>query len=79
MTLSATPLGYDDMPWVDDAACRASSPDLFFPSAGRNGDREAKAVCARCPVRSECLAYALRTQQLDGVWGGMNSRERGRL
>ncbi len=30
----------------------------------------AKAVCAGCQVRRECLQYALATRQLHGVWGG---------
>lgn len=39
---------------------------------------EAKAVCARCPVTAECLAYALVHDERYGVWGGKTSRERGR-
>jgi hypothetical protein len=30
-------------------------------------------------VRPECLAFALETQQVHGVWGGMGERERARL
>ena len=51
--------------WRERAACRSGvDPDLFFPvaesGAARNGQvRAAKAVCARCPVRSDCLAEAL--------------------
>ncbi|HEX4288967.1 MAG TPA: WhiB family transcriptional regulator, partial [Trebonia sp.] len=32
--------------------------------------------CARCPVRSECLDFALRTRQMHGVWGGTTAEER---
>jgi Transcription factor WhiB len=37
---------------------------------------QAKAICAGCPVRRECLAFALRTHQVHGVWGGLSEQER---
>jgi WhiB family redox-sensing transcriptional regulator len=37
---------------------------------------EAKAVCAACPVRIDCLGYALETGQDAGVWGGTSEKER---
>jgi WhiB family redox-sensing transcriptional regulator len=37
---------------------------------------EAKTVCARCEVRGECLAFALATRQLHGIWGGTSPEER---
>ena len=37
---------------------------------------EAKAVRARCLVRRQCLAFALRTRQVHGVWGGLTEEER---
>jgi WhiB family redox-sensing transcriptional regulator len=36
----------------------------------------ARAVCRYCPVRVECLEYALATRQEDGVWGGTTPWER---
>jgi WhiB family transcriptional regulator, redox-sensing transcriptional regulator len=66
--------------WRSAAACRSCDPDLFFPvsSTGLAMEQEAKAkaVCARCRVRRECLAFALRTRQVHGVWGGMSEQER---
>src|SRR5260370_38817788 len=66
--------------WRSAAACRFADPDLFFPvsSSGQALEQvaEAKAICARCPVRRECLAFAQRTGQLHGVWGGMSEQER---
>lgn len=64
--------------WVEDwaarAACKADTPDaLFVRGAEQN---KAKAVCAGCPVRTECLAEALDNQIEWGVWGGMTERER---
>jgi len=66
--------------WRSLAACQSADPDLFFPisSSGGSGAQvaEAKAICARCRVRRECLAFALRTHQVHGVWGGMSEQER---
>ena len=66
--------------WRMSAACRSAEPELFFPvSAGGRSAAEterAKAVCARCPVRRECLQFALATRQAYGIWGGMSEGER---
>lgn len=66
--------------WESRAACLDSEPDLFFP-IGHAGPAlrqvaQAKAVCARCHVRLECLQYALATRQAHGVWGGTSEEER---
>lgn len=70
----------DDTPWEEEAACRGSDPELFFPvsTTGPSIDqiRRAKAICARCPVRQPCLAYALATGQDFGIWGGCDEAER---
>src|ERR1700761_357877 len=66
--------------WRPLAACRLTDPDLFFSLSERgNGVRQvaaAKAICAGCAVRRECLAFSLRTRQVYGIWGGMTERER---
>jgi WhiB family redox-sensing transcriptional regulator len=41
--------------------------------------RIAKKVCRRCPVRAECLAYAVEVKVELGVWGGMTPTQRRRL
>ncbi len=41
--------------------------------------RRAKAVCAGCPVQAECLAFAVETRQVHGVWGGLGEEELARL
>ena len=78
-TLRRSP-GLGDRDWPYSASCRSADPELFFPvsSSGLSVAQvaEAKAVCAGCPVRRECLAFALRTHQTDGVWGGLSERER---
>ena len=64
--------------WFDDAACRSAGLEVFFPvSESQSG--EAKAICAVCPVREECLEHALAIRPGDGVWGGLTATERHRL
>ena len=60
--------------WAARAACRTTDPDsLFVQGAAQN---RAKAICAGCTVRTECLADALDNKVEFGVWGGMTERER---
>jgi WhiB family redox-sensing transcriptional regulator len=66
--------------WVERAACRRMSPALFFAVARSEHTRvevkAAKAVCAICDVQEECLEFAIRTGQREGIWGGLTDRER---
>lgn len=64
--------------WMAEAACRDRDPSFFFPSTG-DGVLRAQVVCARCPVKAECLDYALTNEIHHGVWGGMSERARRRL
>lgn len=64
--------------WADLALCAETDPEAFFPEKG-GSTREAKKVCRACPVRAECLEYALVTDQRFGIWGGLSERERRRL
>ena len=64
--------------WVNQAACAGLDPDLFHPTRGEPTDA-AKTICEACPVRAECLDYALRTNQQFGIWGGLTEQARGRL
>ena len=64
--------------WQEEANCLGVDPDLFFPERGAS-TREAKAVCAGCEVRVDCLEYALANGEKFGIWGGLSERERRRL
>jgi len=64
--------------WMRDAKCRGIDPAEFFPSDGLGVDR-ARRVCDDCPVRAECLEYALEYRIEHGVWGGASERERRRI
>jgi WhiB family redox-sensing transcriptional regulator len=65
---------------MERAACLTAEPDLFFPvSAAGPAVAQvvaAKTVCRGCPVRTECLSYALQTAQDYGIWGGATEEER---
>ncbi|MEA2829070.1 MAG: WhiB family transcriptional regulator, redox-sensing transcriptional regulator [Actinomycetota bacterium] len=64
--------------WRQQSACRDLDTNIFFPATDADAG-PAKAVCAACPVREECLEYAIATRQDDGVWGGLDETERRRL
>lgn len=63
--------------WMRDASC-AGKAELFFSDEREDRD-EARALCRRCPVKTECFAYAKRAKDQHGVWGGRyaNSINRG--
>ena len=66
--------------WKRRAACHSMAPDLFFPAgttgAARHEIAAAKAVCSDCEVRSDCLRFAVSTNQEFGIWGGTTEDER---
>jgi WhiB family redox-sensing transcriptional regulator len=65
--------------WFARAACRGSTPTLFYPEqhTGPYFDvREAKAICAGCLARQDCLDFALDRFETIGIWGGLTPKER---
>ena len=77
---SSLALANADYSWRDRAICRDTDPDLFFP-VGTTGQAlvqiaRAKEVCDECPVKLDCLEYALETNQDSGIWGGLAEEER---
>ena len=64
--------------WLDTAVCAYVGGDLFFPDLDVLAD-DAKAVCRSCEVRVECLAYALRNGDREGVFGGFTERPRRKI
>ncbi len=73
----------DSVDWRSQGACLSADPDLFFPispgGASQRQEERAKAICASCGVRAECLAFAIKTGQVHGVWGGLGEAELARL
>jgi WhiB family redox-sensing transcriptional regulator len=64
--------------WQDRAACFGIDPDVFFPFSEEEAG-PALAFCLRCPIREECLAWALKNGERYGVWGGLTEQQRRRL
>lgn len=64
------------MTWRDLRACADLPTAMFFPGIGDHG-RDAKAVCAECPVRTDCLEAGMAEEF--GIWGGLSERQRRRV
>ena len=70
------------------ALCFDSGLDFLATSRGVIGVRTGKrwdakirfgeqlAICARCTMREECLAIAVRYDEKRGIWGGTFPHER---
>jgi len=64
--------------WQQRALCAQVDPELWFPEKS-GSPRGAKAICARCPVITDCREWALETGEAFGVLGGLSARERRRM
>ena len=68
--------------WRSGGACLSADPDLFFPISTTGPAvrqiAQAKAICAACQVRQECLEFALSHDQVYGIWGGTTPEDRQR-
>lgn len=64
--------------WVDEALCAQTDPEAFFPEVGETST-PALRVCQACPVRQQCLEWALTNNEIFGVWGGTTPNDRRKL
>jgi WhiB family redox-sensing transcriptional regulator len=67
--------------FTDSANCVGIDVNMFFTEDGSSTFQEEnflKRTCATCPVKSECLDYALNHAVL-GWWGGTSELQRKRL
>jgi WhiB family redox-sensing transcriptional regulator len=68
--------------WQLYGACRGLDVELFFHADNERGPRRearirgAQAVCATCPVITQCAEHALTTREPYGVWGGLSEGDR---
>lgn len=69
----AVPVG--ERPWIERKACLNCDPGVFFVRTGENAN-QAKRICRSCPVRRECLDWALAAKPWGGIYGGMSEKER---
>lgn len=65
--------------WTDQANCKGMDPELFLPERGDNHTaNQAKAICEGCPIKDDCLDYAVFHNCI-GIWGGTSGRERRKM
>lgn len=80
--LSMTAHNPDDESWRLQAACRNHpNPELWFPQFEdrKTCNEEAKQICRSCPVRDQCLAFAMNNPNISGIWGATTTRERAKV
>ena len=65
----------EERPWAVFATCRDRDSDVFFPVT-HEAEVEAIRICQGCPVRMDCLEFALEAKIHFGVWGGLNEKQR---
>lgn len=69
--------------WQSLGNCRGFTKLFFYAPRGRNSTKNAneaeqfcKQLCADCPVKDQCLAYALDNDEQYGIWGGLTPSQR---
>jgi len=78
-----------DESWREQARCWGEDTELFFPPRDKDKYKtiadQAKTMClgangkSPCPVLNQCLWYAIDSDEVHGIWGGMSHRERNAL
>ena len=69
------PIAADNPRWMESGSCMSVDPELWFADMG-GATRQAKLICQGCPVKVECLEYALENNERFGVWGGLSEHQR---
>jgi len=70
-----------DLTWQEQARCAVDDPEILnicFNDEDSEIDYTdaAKEICSQCPVRRQCLQYALDNEERFGVWGGADESTR---
>lgn len=73
-----------DRSWIDRAACKGEPTDLFFLDKEDQASnilklKAIKPLCGGCPVKKECLTYAVDNHITYGIWGGYTGTQRRRF
>jgi WhiB family redox-sensing transcriptional regulator len=72
-------------PWAGQALCAQADPDAWFPAKGEHSlAKTAIRICRACPVRAQCLDYALSGADTwagiaTGIWAGTTPQQRNKL
>jgi len=64
--------------WQDAAACQRAGVRHFFAEDERRSYRGMQwtELCPGCPVRADCLGFAILEDEQWGVWGGFTPNAR---
>lgn len=65
--------------WRKDALCSNARLGQIFFSERHNDKITAKRICKKCPVKDECLEFALSHNETHGIWGGKLPGERRKI
>lgn len=69
---------YNNQFWRREALCAYETNSYLqenFFSEDPDEKHEAKNLCFSCPVRKNCLKYALESKEIWGIWGGKDENE----
>ncbi len=67
----------ENEPWMHLGYCADSAyPDMWFPTEMYESASYCEELCGGCPVRLQCLRYAMERPELEGVWGGVSAHQR---
>jgi len=69
------------MEWQSRGSCKGKPLDWFFFKATKTEAvfPQVADLCSKCPVRADCLTYAINTVGLVGVWAGTTTFDRMKL
>lgn len=76
------PPQYREEPWIEAAVCKSIGGEAFFPKPGEDWKAPMNVCLTRCPVRAQCLDYAMRmeigqdSKTRFGVWAGLSPVKR---
>lgn len=62
--------------WRTQANCKNHDTNTFYLEQGSKLTNAIKKICIDCPVRQQCLEYAIKNHERHGIWGGMGHRSR---
>ena len=77
-TIRYAPIIAPEPGWQAEARCRGMGALFTAEDLSPENVVEAKAICLRCPVRTDCLDYSIEHRERAGIWGGLTENERGR-
>jgi WhiB family redox-sensing transcriptional regulator len=68
--------GYAAQTWRSRARCRGDPPARWFPTRGADL-APLRATCRRCPVKADCLEFALaQANYSGGLWASSTPKQR---